>query len=88
MSNKINSIEALRDHALATLEKLSNHEIDTAEAGVTGKLVESVIATIKSQMEYARMTEQEPQIPFMSDSNAGKLLEGKSTKRLGPPSNL
>lgn len=88
MTKKINTIEALRDHALLTLEKLAGHEIDTAEAGVTGKLVESVISTIKSQLEYARMTEQEPNIPFMADSRKGHLLESNPPKKLGPPTNF
>jgi hypothetical protein len=76
--SKINTIEALRDHALNTLEKLSNGEIDTTEAGVTGKLCESVISTIKAQLEYARMIDQEPQILFMQKSHLDgkKVIEG------------
>lgn len=77
MSKKIDSIEALRDHALRTIEKLSAHEIDTAEAGVTGKLCESVISTIKAQMEYFRMTQQEGEIPFMQEKG-GRLIDGSS----------
>lgn len=88
MAGKINTIEALRDHALNTLEKLSNGEIDTTEAGVTGKLCESVISTIKAQLEYARMIDQEPQIPFMQKSHLDgqKVIEGQlSSKQLAAP---
>ena len=77
---KINSIEALRDHALETLEKLAAGNIDTTEAGVTGKLCESVISTIKAQLEYSRMIDEEPHIPFMSQSHQGKALEGKVSR--------
>lgn len=85
---KINSIEALRDHALLTLEKLAGGEIDTTEAGVTGKLCESVISTIKAQLEYSRLVDEAPQIPFMQNSHIGKgkELEGTlQTKSLPSP---
>ncbi len=80
---QIKNIEMLREHALQTLEKLARHEIDTAEAGVTGKLMEGVIATVKSQMEYSRMTgEEEPHIPFMEfKDNKSNLLEGKVVRK-------
>lgn len=85
---KIDSIEALRDHAIDTLQKLANQQIDAQEAAVTGKLCDSVISTIKTQLEYARMLSEEPKIAFMGDSHghSGKLLEGsKSTKTLESP---
>lgn len=86
--SKINSIEALRDHALLTLEKLAEGAIDTTEAGVTGKLCESVISTIKAQLEYSRLIDEAPQIPFMQNSHLGKgkALEGAvQTKSLPLP---
>lgn len=73
----------LREHALMTLEKLANQEIDTAEAGVTGKLCEGVIATVKAQLEYSRMIQEEPNIPFMSMGN-GKALEGQLANKALP----
>lgn len=73
---KIKNIEQLREHALLTLERLQNQDIDVAEAGVTGKLCEGVISTIKAQLEYARMTHNdEPEIPFMEVQNQ-KAIEG------------
>ena len=82
--SRINSIEALRDHALETLEKLAAGSIDTTEAGVTGKLCESVISTIKAQLEYSRMIDEEPQIPFMQQSHKGKTLEGNPSRAALP----
>jgi hypothetical protein len=83
-TGKISSIEDLRDHALLTIQKLANQEIDTAEAGVTGKLCESVISTVKAELEYARMTDQEPRIPFMNGNGikGHKMLEGTVNKKL------
>ena len=64
----------LRDHALRTLERLEAGEIEVQEAAAVGKLSDSVVNTVKSQMEYSKMTAQEPQIPFIyGDQN---LIEG------------
>ena len=71
---KLKTIENLREHALETLDKLSKGSIDTAEAGVTGKLCESVMSTIKAQLEYARMLGKEPFIPFMGNLSKNKNL--------------
>jgi hypothetical protein len=70
-------MQQLRDHALDTLEKLADGSIDTAQAGVTGKLCESVISTVKSQLEYSRMIGDAPNIPFMQTchDNNGRLIE-------------
>ena len=67
-----------------TLQKLADGEIDTQEAGVTGKLIEGVISTVKSQIEYARMLNKEPNIPFMGNlsKNRSVMIEHKSPKEL------
>jgi len=61
---KIKSISDLRDHALMTIERLSTGEIDTSQL-LHCKLCDSVIHTIKTQLEYSRMTGENPEIPFM-----------------------
>ncbi len=79
--NTIKDIQQLRDHALLTIEKLAAGEIDTAEAGVTGKLCESVISTVKAQLEYSRMLNEEPAIPFMGNAHSGrKVIDGKTAQ--------
>jgi len=85
--SKIRNMENLRDYALETLEKLSSGEIDTAHAGVTGKLCESVISTVKAQLEYARMIQEEPNIPFMQacHNGTGKTIEHQPSKSLPSP---
>lgn len=77
---KIKNISSLRDHALETIERLASGEIDTAHAAATGKLCDSVISTIKSQLEYSRMTGESPEIPFMMTPNKGNLLEHEEPK--------
>jgi hypothetical protein len=88
---KIKDVTQLRDHALLTLEKLADGTIDTAEAGVTSKLCESVITTIKAQLEYSRMLGENIQIPFLLESHHvienGKTINGKvENKALPAPS--
>lgn len=80
----INNIDQLRENALKTLMDLEKGKIDTAEAGVKGKLYESVISTIKTQLQYAQMLNKEPLIPFMGDLSKNKsiTIEGKIDKKL------
>lgn len=78
-NNKITTIDDLRDHAVAMLEKLDRQEIDVAEAGVVGKLCESIISTVKVQLETARLLRREPRIPFIGDC-MGEMIEGRRGK--------
>lgn len=80
--SKIKDISMLREFALDTLEKLQNGDIDVTEAGVTGKLCEGVISTVKAQLEYSKMIQQEPNIPFMKVPGTGKSLESEAPKKL------
>ncbi len=80
----IQNISQLRDFALDTLQKLANGEIDTATAGVSGKLCENVVSTIKTQLEYSRMLDEPPSIAFMDVNDGKNLLEhDKPVKKLG-----
>lgn len=78
---KITNLGELRDHALSVLEKLEKKEIDVAEAGVVGKLCESVISTVKVQLEYSRMVKREPKIEFIGNCT-GRMIEGTTTRKL------
>lgn len=85
---EIKDIDTLRQHAIETLSKLSKGAITTEEAGVTGKLCENVVSTLKVQLEYAKMLDQQPNIAFLEDSTLpkGRLLEGvKQTKSFPVP---
>lgn len=78
---KIKDIGMLREHALNTLEQLAAGEIDVAQASATGKLCDGIISTIKTQLEYSRMIQEDPDITFMK-VKGGNLLEGKTEKSL------
>lgn len=82
---KPKNIDELREHALDTLEKLSKGKISVEEAGVTGKLCENIVSTIKVQLEYAKMLDQKPIIDFVEKSTLpkGRFIEQvKETKKL------
>ncbi|MCW1908607.1 MAG: hypothetical protein KIH63_004670 [Candidatus Saccharibacteria bacterium] len=76
---KINSIEDLRNHAIKTLEKLESKKIDMAEAGVTAKLYESLMSSLKTEMEYHKMLGHLPRIKFLEGATY-ELKEEKKEK--------
>lgn len=78
MSN-IRNITELRDHALETLEALDRGDIDVHQAGVTGKLYEAVISSLKTQLAYAEIRQEVPQIDFI-DGHSRKTINIPSTK--------
>lgn len=82
MSGKIKSIEGLRDYVLETFQKLSDGKIDISEASTIAKLSETVISGIKTQLEYARLTESMPHIPFLGNTIPGSAREIKQPKLL------
>ncbi len=61
----MNNIEDLREHAISTLKKLETKAIDMAEAGVTAKLYESLLSSLKTEMEYHKMLGHLPRIKFL-----------------------
>lgn len=81
---EIKNIEDLRHHAIQTLKKLEKKEINTTEAGITAKLYESIISSVKTELEFNRMLEKEPDIPFLEYKKTidvtkkAKLIEKKS----------
>lgn len=74
---EIRDIDSLRDFAIETLKKLSTGKISTEEAGVTGKLCENIVSTVKVQLEYAKMLDQQPNIQFLENCTLpkGRLIE-------------
>lgn len=78
----IEDIDALRNFALFTLTRLSKGEITTEEAGVTGKLCENVVSTLKVQLEYAKMLGEIPKIDFLKNSTIPETKLMNASKRL------
>lgn len=83
---EIKDIDSLRQHAIETLKNLSTGKISTEQAGVTGKLCENVVSTLKVQLEYAKMLDQEPNIAFLENSTLpkGRLIEGIKQNKAFP----
>ena len=73
----VKNITDLRDDALKTLEKLQKGKIDIEEAGVTSKLYENIMSTIKTQLEAAKMLGLQPNIPFLSNMDRWAAIEGR-----------
>lgn len=78
------NIEELRGHAIDTLKKLESKKIDMAEAGVTAKLYESVISSLKTEMEYHKMLGQSPRIKFLE----GAVIDIASQKKIDTQAKL
>lgn len=78
----IKNIEDLRDHVLATLEKLSKNKIDLNEASITAKLSETTISSIKIELEYARLMNRPTKIPFIEVCHKNNIIEVKPNMKL------
>jgi len=77
----INNLNELREHAIQTLHRLENKEIKVVEAGITAKLYENIISTVKTQLEYAKMLRKNPEINFMGKCT-GSHLEVTEPKKI------
>lgn len=73
----IKNIKQLRDHALNTLERLDDRDINIQEAAATAKIYSSIISSVKAEMDYHKMLEQKPKIEFLDCAN---VYEGKVEK--------
>jgi hypothetical protein len=86
--SKIKTITELRDAALEMIDKLSAGQVEINEAMALGKLCDTVISTVKTQLEFAKMVNEEPQIPFLGSDqprSASKLIESGKTTSKGIP---
>lgn len=78
---KISNMKQLRERVLQALDDLEDGKIDITEAACVAKLSETVISGLKSEMQYALLTNQQPVIPFYGEGS-GISLEGKDIKKL------
>lgn len=79
MSN-INNMKDLREKVLQSIEDLESGKIEIHQAATIAKLSETVISGLKSEMQYALLTNQEPNIPFYGEGT-GKILNIKEIKK-------
>jgi hypothetical protein len=74
--SKIQNITQLREFALETLDRLKNGDIDLQEALAAGKVCDTVINTVKLQIDYDKVLGGEIKpIPFMLGTTQLNLLE-------------
>lgn len=74
----IRNIDDLRQHAIDTIHKLTTRKIDIAEAGVTGKLYENIISSLKVELEHNKMVGSDSPIRFLVGE---KEVKGKVLKQ-------
>lgn len=74
-------MQNLREHAANALNMLRDGDIDVATAIATSKLCDTVISTVKSEMEYSAMTEEKPDIPFLRYEKDVFFIEDKRTTK-------
>lgn len=79
--SRIENMQQLRDRVLKAIEDLEDGKIELAEATTIAKLSETVISGLKSEMQYAILTNSEPNIPFYGEQS-GKVLDEKTSRRL------
>lgn len=78
---KITNMKQLRDRVLQAIDDLEEGKIEINEASTIAKLSETVISGLKSELQYAILTNSKPNIPFYGEPS-GELLEGKLIKKL------
>ncbi len=71
---KIKNIKDLRNHAAETLELLDQGKITTVQAACNAKLYESMVSSIKAELEYNRMLSREPDIDFLEGEKSSQKL--------------
>lgn len=62
---KIRNIEELRDHALATIDKLAAGKIDVTDAVAASKLYSNVMDSVKLELDYHKILDRKETIHFM-----------------------
>lgn len=62
----------LRDAVLESFQDLRLGKIDISTAMATCKMADSVVGTVKAELDYCKQTKQIPQIAFI---NQGSLIE-------------
>jgi hypothetical protein len=76
----IKNIEELRKHAAMTLEKLEKGKIDNSQAAVNAKLYESIVSSLKTELEYHKMLKQMPEIEFLDCADVRVISQQKTLK--------
>lgn len=79
--SKIKNMKELREIMLNAIDDFEQGKIDSTQLGVLSKATESIISGLKSEMQYALLTNQEPRISFYGEGS-GIFLDKKEVKKL------
>jgi len=79
--SKIENMKMLREKVLQAFSDLEDGKIDISHAITLAKLSETIVSGLKSEMQYAILTSQEPRIDFYG-VGSGVPLEKKDIKKL------
>ncbi len=79
--SKIQNMIMLREKVLQVFDDLEEGKIDLAHASTVAKLSETIVSGLKSEMQYAILTNQQPNIPFYG-KGSGIALQDNVRKKL------
>lgn len=68
-------MDSLRSHAINLLKQLEDGTITASKAQATVKIYDSIVDSVKVQMQYAHLKMCEPEIPFVGDCVGKSKLE-------------
>jgi len=74
-------MKILRDKMLQAFEDFEDGKIDFSHLSTLSKASDSIISGLKSEMQYAILTNQKPNIPFYGEGS-GIPLDNVITKKL------
>lgn len=77
----VKNMKELREKVLKALEDLEAGTIDISQAATIAKMSETVVSGLKSEMQYAILTNTEPFIPFFGKEGT-KVLDHKNVKKI------
>ena len=78
---KIKNMNELREKVLQALDDLEEGKIDISHAAMIVKMSDSVISGLKSEMQYAILTNSQPYLPFYGEPS-GIELNKSAIKKL------
>lgn len=79
--SKVNSIKDLRNKVLEAMSDLESGKITIQEALTISKLSDSIMSTLKSEMQYSVLINRQPSISFYGD-DSGIELKGHVIKKI------
>jgi hypothetical protein len=82
--SKIKSMKQLREKVLQAIDDLESGKIEMSEAFAIAKMSETIVSGLRSEMQYAILTNNKPEIEFYGKMS-GKPLDSssKDIKKIG-----